>query len=81
MEIEEEDHEDDKEEKKEETTKKVVTKGKTKTPIYAYCVGGVAVDEHFDEKDCFIYSDGKQTYAKTLNQSNLQRNNNKVKHF
>jgi len=40
-------------------------------------VGGAAVDEHFDVDNCHVYQAGGVTYSKTLNQSNLARNNNK----
>jgi len=40
-------------------------------------LGGAAVDEHFDQDDCHVYQAGGVTYSKTLNQSDLQKNNNK----
>jgi poly [ADP-ribose] polymerase 2/3/4 len=39
--------------------------------------GSIPVDQYFSHPNYKVYSQGEKVYAKTLNQSNIQNNNNK----
>jgi len=57
--------------------KEPVKKVKADQEVKVVTQGGAAVDKLFNVPNCHVYIDGKEVFTKTLNQSNLDRNNNK----